>query len=113
MSTENEVFEEASPENEGGSVAEFRRDETEFVLKEMFARVGAEYTPDYVTEPDWYLRHTWTVKEAAEFTTWLANFLKRRHKGVGKKKSQAEAQWFVLNVGWKQTAQIPNAEQGE
>jgi hypothetical protein len=87
-------------EESKGKVVEFRKDETEYILSEMFKVVGVEYTPEFVLEPDWYMKYTWTPEQAAKFTTWLAEYLKRRHKGVGKKKSTSEAQWFVLNVGW-------------
>lgn len=83
-----------------GDFATFKREDTEYILTKMFEVVGAEYNSAIILEPDWYLTKSWTPKEAAEFTKWLADYLKRRHKGVGKKKSMAEATWFVTNVGW-------------
>ncbi len=86
------------PESE---LVTFKRDETEYILMEMCKRVGAPYSEELFSEPEWYTLYTWTPEEAAKFTKWVAALLKRRHKGVGVKKSTREAEWFVLNCGWK------------
>jgi hypothetical protein len=86
------------PESE---LVTFKRDETEFILKEMCKIVDAPYSEEFFGTPSWYLEYTWTPEEAALFTKWLAALLKRRHKGVGVKKARREAEWFVLNCGWK------------
>ncbi len=82
------------------------------VLKEMCARVGANYDklPMKDKEKKWFHLHTWTIKEQDDYIEWLANYLYTNTKArrelmtisyQSKKRCRDFAQFFVFNYGWK------------
>ena len=72
----------------------------EKALIEMFKRVDAEYTKEFVKQPDWYLKHEWTAEEENDYCKWFLKEIKKDLK-LNKKEASKEFQWFCLDYGWK------------
>lgn len=76
------------------------------IFKEMFSRVGVEYTDDMVRKPGWFREHSWTRKEVYDFKKWLKKYMKENMKGlfgrkVTNKYIDATINYFMLNYSWK------------
>lgn len=81
------------------------------VLKELCARVGANFEDIDFSKDGWFKEYSWTEDEEKDFVIWFAKFL--NHKGARteitkypsllKLRSQREkfARKFVSNFGWK------------
>ena len=75
----------------------------------MCSRVNANPEEIYFKSNDWYLKHTWTIKEQDDFIKWLANFLYTNKKArklfdmisTSKKSCKQVAIFFALDYGWK------------
>lgn len=81
------------------------------ILKKMCSITNAEYTNIDFKREDWFLDHTWTIKQELEFKSWLVKYLK---KSAGARKElmnfptlftknhlEKVASFFVLTYGWK------------
>lgn len=77
------------------------------LLKEMFKRVGLEYSEEYCKKEDWYLTKSWTEAEQNEFKRWgegvLKVDLKMTYYGAAR-----EMGWFLLSYGW--TTRLENED---
>jgi len=73
--------------------------DVEVILKEMFKRVGLEYSPSFTSQEDWFLEASWTHYEEACFKEWLIRFLKTKHHFT-KARAENEATWIILHCGW-------------
>ena len=71
------------------------------ILAEQFKIIGQEYTEDFVKQPEWYLKYTWTGKQEREFCKWLAVYLHVRLHMSMQRAEHTAAMWN-LNYGWKQ-----------
>jgi hypothetical protein len=83
------------------------------VFKKMFEIVGLslqDYQDFDFTDPQWYLKHSWTMQQEKEFTEWMVEMLYLNSKmriDLMKfpKKSKIEIRrsvnWFTLMYGWK------------
>lgn len=74
----------------------------DFMLTEMFNRVGAVYTQEAVTKEDWYLTHSWSIAEQESYKMWLIKWLRSKYKILSKKQAEREAGWIILYCGWRQ-----------
>jgi len=70
-----------------------------WIIKEMFKFIGAEYTDNLVSEEDWFLVNTWSQDEENKFKNWFVDDL--RSLGLTKKLATEEANFFLMNYGWK------------
>lgn len=77
------------------------------ILREMCDRVNANYDEIDFQEPDWYLKHEWTMDEQLDYQLWLEHHRdKDVHKvlnyiGTSKADRQRKASMFVAFYGWK------------
>jgi hypothetical protein len=83
-------------------VQELTDKKLEYILKEMFTRVGSTYSEEFCTQPDWFLKYTWTREEQHDFTDWLITYLRKSCRW-SKVLATKEASWLVLYLGWKTT----------
>lgn len=79
---------------------------TSIILKEMFARVGANIEGFDFSKENWYWDYEWTEEEEKAFIDWVADYLvknKLAHKGSyrGKKYNLHQAEKIVHNYGWR------------
>jgi hypothetical protein len=84
---------------------------TKFVfdcIKEMFKRVGAEYSEEFVKDPHWYQKYQWTEAEEDDFKKWLIAEMRKKMRWT-KGSAEKEAAWFMLMWGW---SNLP-AKEGE
>ena len=72
----------------------------DFLLKEMFKRVGVEYNKNIVKEDGWYLRYTWSEEDQEDFKDFMVNHL-CKSLNYNKVFAEKEADMFLLNYGWK------------
>jgi hypothetical protein len=74
------------------------------IFKKMFEMVGETLTPEYISEPDWYLKRVWTRACQDEFKYWLRRHLRKRMpwKMMSTKRINDEVDWFILSYGWKE-----------
>ena len=72
----------------------------EKALVEMFERVNAEYTKEFVARLDWYQKYSWTQEEEDAYRDWFLKEIKKDLK-LTKKEGLKEFQWFCLDYGWK------------
>ena len=86
------------------------RNDINFILTEMFKRVGLEYSPSFVSDPEWYLKHEWTEEAQDDFREWLILWLKKKFH-FSKAQAEREAGWIILHTGWrvKTTTEATNA----
>lgn len=75
------------------------KDKTTQIIEKMFSFVGAPYTNEFVSQPEWYLKYSWTPEREAEFKEWLIRFLRTKYH-VPKHLAANEAAWFMLHCGW-------------
>jgi len=80
---------------------------TEKYLREMFRRIGLEYSPDIVKRDKWYLEHSWTVDEEEEYRQWLVNELRMDFRYYSKRIAEYEAAFFIMNYGWTTKVEEP------
>jgi len=83
------------------------------VFKKMFEIIGLslqDYQDFDFTDPQWYLKHSWTMRQEKVFTEWMVEMLYLNSKmriDLMKfpKKSKIEIRksvnWFTLMYGWK------------
>jgi hypothetical protein len=80
-----------------------------YILQEMFKRVGQEYTEEFVKQPYWFTKYSWTEEEQEDFENWLYTELKnnnllRKETLANNTKSAKQlkrvAKAFVFNYGW-------------
>jgi hypothetical protein len=84
-------------------------EELKTILNEMCLRVNANPEEIDFKSKDWYLKHTWTIKEQDDFIKWLADFLYTNKKArklfnmfsSSKKSCNQVAMFFVSDYGWK------------
>lgn len=69
-------------------------------LKEMFNRVGVEYSIDYCSKKGWCEKNTWTIDQEECFRKWLTDFIKKK-TNYTKEYCREQASWFLLHNGWK------------
>ena len=80
------------------------------VLKEMCSRVDVDFDDVDMGNDGWYLEHSWTMAEEAEFVTWFVEYLRdnssaRReimsfpHKAY--KHIRPAVSMFVMLYGWR------------
>ena len=77
------------------SLTEFRDD----CIKEMFRRVGVEYSAEFVTDPKWFWKCEWTEEQETDFKKWLIKQMKKH--SLLKHRADKEADWFLFMWGWK------------
>ena len=80
------------------------KDYTEDLLKEMFRRVGAEYSEEIISEPEWCYLYNWTEAEQNEFIDWATTYLKRKRrwpKSLSAVYIKREVLMFILHCGWR------------
>lgn len=68
-------------------------------MRRMFRVVGAHYSPAFVAQDDWFLKHTWTREQEDKFRDWLTDEL--RKIGVSRKRAAWEAGMFLVDRGWR------------
>ena len=68
-------------------------------MRRMFRVVGAHYSPAFVAQDDWFLKHTWTREQEDKFRDWLPDELRKR--GVSRKRAAWEAGMFLVDRGWR------------
>ena len=82
----------------------------ERVLREMCKRAGVRFEDVDFSDPEWYLKHEWTLEEEADFVEWLTTELSRdgalRRELMeipfsNKRHLRMFAIYFVSNYGWK------------
>ncbi|MDD2260252.1 MAG: hypothetical protein PHO87_04560 [Acholeplasmataceae bacterium] len=91
------------------STMENMTEELKTILNEMCLRVNANPEEIDFKSKDWYLKHTWTIKEQDDFIKWLADFLYTNKKArklfnmfsSSKKSCNHGAMFFVSDYGWK------------
>jgi len=72
------------------------------VLRKMFKAVGQEYKSikESCGAEDWYLKHTWTEKQEAEYRKWLTSYIvKKLHIPV--RSADKRARMFLCECGWR------------
>lgn len=82
-----------------------------FILKEMCARVGADFDSiNFQEESDWYNKYEWTIQECKQFEKWLSDYLytntKARNEVMAfpmkrRKSTDRLANEFVFMYGWR------------
>ena len=84
--------------------------ELDYILTEMFNRVGKIYKQYKVKRKEWFLKGSWTEDEEENFVKWLTNLLynnKDYRKRImafdssSKKMCKDAAFSFVMDYGWK------------
>ena len=73
---------------------------TESLLKEMFVRMGVEYSEDFVNQDGWYLKHSWSLEAESEYKKWAVEWLRKNLKWT-KYRSGREMDWFLVCFGWR------------
>jgi len=77
------------------------------ILKKMFEVVGLEEVD--TSEEGWYLKHTWTQEQRAEFSEWMQEYLKQNRdartelmrRPVKNKETIARViKEYIANYGW-------------
>ena len=83
-------------------------DFTTTALKEMFKRVGQEYSLDFCEDDGWYQAYTWTECQEKAFRRYLARqfrrempYLKMYKPEYRRRKLYYNVGMFLLNYGWK------------
>lgn len=71
----------------------------EDLLNKMFEMVGETYTPEYVKEEGWFLKHTWTQEQESEFINWAAKYFRAKKTNI--QSIPKFINHFVFNYGWK------------
>lgn len=80
------------------------------ILKKMFTYVKEKYTPEYVKQPEWFCKHTWTIKQQNKFTDWMVDYLYNNAEArreimsfprKNKKDIKEVVDWFLFGHGWK------------
>lgn len=81
----------------------------EAIFKEMFKRVGVEYSYDYMMQDDWYTKETWSVKEENDFCLWMFDYIYDNPEVcnelldigyINPKHLRSMIDMFVLDFGW-------------
>ena len=94
----------------------------EFIIKEMFKRVGADYDSADLEDPDWFRKHTWTKEEQEQFSLWLKQYLKNNKEAreelmkvptANKRHIDKFVNMFVFNYGWMLKEDDTNGEEEE
>jgi hypothetical protein len=86
---------------------ETRGDAIDFILTEMFKRVGREYSRDIIKQKNWFLSSEWSQGEQDEFIKWMVDeicnnsSLKKIFRLRNKNNIRAGSLQFVMNYGWK------------
>jgi len=76
---------------------------TNEILTEMLKRVNAPEDFDFEQEK-FYDIYSWSWEEYYSFAEWLANYIiknKKIFKCGNKKIARKNAEWFLLDYGWK------------
>ena len=71
-------------------------------FKEMFKRVGLEYSDEFIKDDTWYDKKSWTIKERDDFDKWLRKLLKKRYPFWGKREMDLEVRFFLMMWGWRE-----------
>jgi len=76
-------------------------DYTQFIIKEMFNRIGKldEYDISIVTTEEWFMTHEWNVTQQNSYIDWFIKDL--RSMKCTKRDSIKFAAHFVAQYGWK------------
>jgi hypothetical protein len=69
-------------------------------IAEMHKFINVPYDEDACKKEDWFMRHTWTSEEEDKFKEWLITEIRKDFE-FSKKISENEANFFLLNYGWK------------
>jgi len=85
----------------------------DYVLTEMFKRVGEEYSRDKLVE-GFYNLHTWTDSEQDDFQKWWIKELKTNSKlrrgfrlySTHQKYLQYQTGMFLLSYGWRYKTEV-------
>jgi hypothetical protein len=56
------------------------------LLTKQFAAIGQEFSEDFIKQPDWYRKFTWTSEQEEEFGKWFREFIKKNWSGVLKRR---------------------------
>ena len=70
------------------------------MLKRMFSMVGATYSQNATSSPDWYLKYTWTPEQEATFKEYYIK-VARKDLRWSLKYAKIQAGYFLLHCGWK------------
>lgn len=82
------------------------------ILSEMCKRVGV--APDEIdfSEPQWFMKYTWTREEQEEYKKWLMDYFVLNKKSIGeiskfprlfnKKSAEKLANEVIFNYGWRE-----------
>jgi len=82
----------------------------EIILREMCARVGANYNNIDFLGRSWFMLYEWTKTQENDFTKWVGNYLYNNkearagllsHPTKNKTRCKRAASEFVWNHGWK------------
>jgi hypothetical protein len=84
-------------------------DSLDIILMKMFQIVGETYSREYIQEPQWFLKHKWTLEQEQEFETWLTAYFKSSKVQrelfdtviTDLTTRRKRAKWFIFNYGWK------------
>jgi hypothetical protein len=70
------------------------------VWTRLFSDVGLVYTPEFIRQPDWYLKHTWTEKQEQAYRDF---FIRTAMEDLllPKRLAVAKADRFIGWLGWE------------
>lgn len=80
------------------------------ILEEMFSRVELEFNMNFILQPEWYLKYSWTEQQEDEFIEWLIEYMLKNKDArdelmiIPSKNKKFIKEWvneFILNYGWR------------
>lgn len=80
------------------------------ILEEMFSRVELEFNMNFILQPEWYLKYSWTEQQEDEFIEWLIEYMLKNKDArdelmiIPYKNKKFIKEWvneFILNYGWR------------
>ena len=72
--------------------------DTKEALTKMCEVIGVKYDDIDFESPEWYMKHSWTMKQENEFKEWLDSKLKSTESA---KMRAIKVGCFLMNYGWK------------
>ena len=71
------------------------------VMKKLFRAVGCWYESiEKSCGKDWYMKHTWTEKQEAEFRKWFTSYIVKK-LDIPVRSADKRARMFLFECGWK------------
>jgi len=76
--------------------------QVEHILRKMFKVVGQEFKSikESCKDKEWYLKHTWTEKQEAEFRKWLTSYIVKK-LDISVRSADKRARMFLFMCGWR------------